>query len=116
MWTCSGVVTDAKGKDVGTIEIAKKFSTALGTLSIGDVAVYTAEKYTTIKFLCTVMDSTGKIVAKVHQPGLDPKKIEIVELWVNDTNEVRVMDYRGRLGRYEVKMVTQHFCKANPHY
>ena len=78
MWTCSGVVTDAKGKDVGTIEIAKKFSTALGTLSIGDVAVYTAEKYTTIKFLCTVMDSTGKIVAKVHQPGLDPKKIEIV--------------------------------------
>ena len=77
MWTCSGVVTDAKGTDIGTIEIAKKFSTALGTLTLGETAVYTAEKYTTIKFLCTIMDSTGNIVAKVHQPGLDPKKIEI---------------------------------------
>ena len=75
---CDGVVTDAAGKGIATVSISKKCITATATLSVGEAAVYTAEKYTTVKFLLTITDSAGKVVAKVHQPGMDPRAIELV--------------------------------------
>jgi len=67
------------GVEAGTIELSKGLTTAKATYSVGGEPVYTAEKYTTIFFLLTVLDSDGNMVAKVNQPGMNNKKL-VVEL------------------------------------
>merc|ERR1712196_149407 len=44
------------GAETGSIALKKGFTTAQATFSVGGEVVYTAEKYTTIFFMMTVLD------------------------------------------------------------
>ena len=65
------------GAEAAVIELKKGLTTAQATYSVGGDAVYTAEKYTTIFFLMTVLDGDGNMVAKVNQPGMNAAKLEV---------------------------------------
>ena len=60
-----------------TIKVSKGLMSASATYTVDGTEVYKATKFSTLYFFMTVTTPDGALVARVSQPGMDARKIDI---------------------------------------